>query len=269
MVTDLDGTLWDAAGRVHPRTSEALDLLARAGVPVLAATGRRASSTWPLMRANSIALPAVVLDGAMGREFESAEAFHRRGFDVELAARTLSVLEELGVSPCVNVDASRLDVVVGARPSTSPAHLQFLAPWLRDEDPWTAVRTLPILGFSLAGGDPALLRAVADEVTGRLPVEAAVHLDRAYGGAGLSVRPLGVHKWAGVVAYCESRGLDPTRVLAIGDADNDLELLEAAQIACAIADGSPRVLELADHVLEPAVEGGWAAVPELLGLGAL
>ena len=66
VVTDLDGTLWDGTGRAHPRTLYALQALAKASIPVLVATGRRAASAWPLMEANGIGLPSVLLDGALG-----------------------------------------------------------------------------------------------------------------------------------------------------------------------------------------------------------
>src|SRR5271166_5432550 len=140
VVTDLDGTLWDGTGRAHLRTLRALRRLAAASIPVLAATGRRAGSAWPLMERNGIALPTVLLDGALGREFRSITAFHTHAFSPDAAAEVLEILEELGVSPCVNVDALDRDVVLGERPTTNPEHLRLLASSRREEDPWTAVR---------------------------------------------------------------------------------------------------------------------------------
>jgi hydroxymethylpyrimidine pyrophosphatase-like HAD family hydrolase len=266
VVTDLDGTLWDGKGRLHPRTLRALATLDAASIPVLAATGRRAGSAWPLMEANGIGMPTVLLDGALGREFGAATAFHVAAFRPAAAAELLQVLEDLGVSPVINVDDPVRDVVLGERPSTHPDHLRFLEPWTRDEDPWTAVRDLRVLAFTLLGGDPASIRELAAEVTARIPVAAACSNDRTYGGLHLSFRPIGVHKWAGVLAYCAARGLDATRVLAVGDSDNDLELLEGAAVAVAVADGSAVALERADHVLAPASEGGWSGILGLLGL---
>jgi hydroxymethylpyrimidine pyrophosphatase-like HAD family hydrolase len=80
------------------------------------------------------------------------------------------------------------------------------------------------------------------------------------------LRALGVSKWAGVLAFCAARGLDAGRVLAVGDSDNDVELLEGACFALAVADASAAVLACADQVLAPASEGGWAEIVELLGL---
>ena len=217
VVTDLDGTLWDGTGRIHPRTSEALARLAAASVPVLAATGRGARSAWPVMEANQIALPGVFLDGAVGLEFASRTPVFRHAFSPELAAEVLGIFEQLGVSPCMSVDDPGRDMVLGRHPMTHPEYLRRLLPWVREEDPHTAVRTLAVLAFSVLGTDLESVRELAGEVTSRAPVAAAISPDRTYGGVHLSFRPLGVHKWAGVLAFCAYRELDASRVLAIGD----------------------------------------------------
>jgi hypothetical protein len=269
VVTDLDGTLWDGTGRIHPRTLSALRTLASASIPVLAATGRRVGSAWPMMESNGIGLPSVLLDGALGRDFGALTAFHRHVFASSAAGEVLEVLEELGVSPCINVDEPGRDVVLGEHPSTHPDHVRVLEPWVRDEDPWTAVRCLGVLAFTLVGGETSRMRELAAEVTARVPVAAALSNDRTYGGLHLSFRPLGVNKWAGVLAFCAARGRDPSRVLAIGDSDNDVELLEGAAVALVVADGSAAALERADHVVAPARDGGWAGILELLEIPEL
>lgn len=235
-------------------------------MPVLAATGRRAGSAWPLMEANGIALPTVLLDGALGREFGSNTAFHTHAFRPEAAAEVLKILEELGVSPCINVDEPGRDVVLGENPTTDTEYLRLLEPWTREEDTWTAVRTLSVLAFTVLSGEASSMRALAVEMKARAPVEATLASDRATGGLHLSFRPIGVSKWTGVLAFCAVRGIDAGRVLAIGDADNDLELLEEAAVAFVVADGSPAALERADRLLAPASEGGWAEIVEVLGL---
>jgi soluble P-type ATPase len=57
--------------------------------------------------------------------------------------------------------------------------------------------------------------------------------------------------------------VDPARVLAVGDAANDVELLTGAAVACAMGDAPPEVLALADHVLPSAAVGGWAAIADI------
>ena len=266
VVTDLDGTLWDSTGLIHPRTHRALRTLADASVPVLAATGRRAWSAWAVMEANGVALPGVFLDGAIGREFGASTAFHRHAFSPAVAAEVLEILEDQGISPCINVDDPYRDVVLGEHPFTHPEYIRRLGPSVREEDPWTAVRTLSVLAFTLLGAEPSMVRDLAALVTARAPVAAAVSTDRTYGGLHLSFRSLGVSKWSGVLAFCAAQDLDAGRVLAIGDADNDVELLEGACLALAVADATTAALASADRVLPPAREGGWAEIVGLLGL---
>lgn len=238
VVTDLDGTLWDGRGLIHSRTHWALGVLAEASLPVLAATGRSAWSAWAVMESNGVALPGVFLDGAIGREFGASTAFHKHPFSPAVAVEVLEVLDEQGVSPCINVDDPDRDIVLGAHPFTHPEYIRRLGPWVREEDPWTAVRTLSVLAFTILGGDPSMIRDLAARVTARAPVAAAISVDRTYGGLHLSFRPLGVSKWSGVLAFCAAKGLDAGRVLAIGDADNDVELLEGASLALAVADAT-------------------------------
>ncbi len=266
VVTDLDGTLWDGKGLIHPSTHRALRTLADALLPVLVATGRGASSAWTVMEANGVGLPGVFLDGAIGFEFGATTAFHTRAFPRTVAAQVLEILEELGVCPCIHVDAPGRDVVLGPHPFTHPDYIRRIMASVREEDPWTAVRTLRVLAFTLLGGEPSLVRDLAAQVTALVPVAAATSTDRTYGGLHLSFRPLGVSKWSGVLAYCAARGLDPGRVLAIGDADNDVEMLQGACVALAVADGTEAALAHAHRLLAPANEGGWAGIVDLLGL---
>jgi hydroxymethylpyrimidine pyrophosphatase-like HAD family hydrolase len=94
-----------------------------------------------------------------------------------------------------------------------------------------------------------------------------VHLDRSIefaGMAAMTVAPLGQSKWDGVLAYCARRGLDPTRVLAVADGPNDLELLTNAAVRAVPAVAHPAALALADHVIPSAADGGWADILTLL-----
>ena len=66
-----------------------------------------------------------------------------------------------------------------------------------------------------------------------------------------------------MLAFCAEQGIDPGRVLAVGDGANDLELLEGAAVACVVDTAAPAGLARADHLIGPPGTGGWAAVLEL------
>ncbi len=261
VVTDLDGTLWDARERIHARTLDALRRLETRNTPLLVATGRRPRSAADRLARDGFAPSAVLLDGALGKDLASGVVFHRVPFGAADAGAVLDAFEQVGLSPCVYVERPDVDVVVGDAPSTHPAHLDAVGRWLARDDLRTVVLGEAVLSFVVAGRDDprfaAVVAAVADVAT------AVVTRDLTYGASALTVRPRAVSKWQGVEAYCRRAGLDPGRVLAVGDGDNDLELLTAARIACVVSDGCEAALRLADHVIEPAADGGWCAVLDL------
>src|SRR5688572_3052903 len=64
----------------------------------------------------------------------------------------------------------------------------------------------------------------------------------------LEIFTINVNKWTMIEDYCERAGIDPSRVAAIGDGLNDVELIEHAGLGVAMANAIPAVLVLADQV---------------------
>jgi haloacid dehalogenase-like hydrolase len=209
-----------------------------------------------------------MLDGSIGRDLRDGRAFHRVAFSPEAAATVLDAFDAEGFQPCLHVERPGVDIVVGDRPSTHPGHLARAAPWVARGDLARAVRTDPVLSFTVVGGDPVELGAVAGTIVASGVGSASVTPDLLYGGSTLQVRPPGVSKWSGVLAFCGDQGLDPERVLAVGDGANDVELLGAASVACVVAGGSPDALTHADHIIGPPAGGGWAAILDLVRPGS-
>jgi hydroxymethylpyrimidine pyrophosphatase-like HAD family hydrolase len=70
--------------------------------------------------------------------------------------------------------------------------------------------------------------------------------------AALMVVPAGVTKASGLGAGLRELGLSPRSAIAIGDAENDLALLEACELGVAVANAIPVVKQRADLVLDRA-----------------
>jgi hypothetical protein len=205
----------------------------------------------------------VVLDGALGLDLRDGRVFHQVAFPPAAAARVLEAFGATGLSPCVYVDRPGVDLVVGDHPSTNPGHLARARPWVAVDDLARVVAAEPVYTFAVVGRPAALLEPVLREVGAA--GSASIVPDLIYGGFTLQVRPPDISKWSGVLAYCAEQGIDPARVLAVGDGANDLELLDGAAVACAVVTATPDVLARADHVIGPPSSGGWAAVLDLVG----
>ncbi len=74
----------------------------------------------------------------------------------------------------------------------------------------------------------------------------------------LMVLPSGVNKGSGVREALAELGISTHNAVGIGDAENDLALLEACEIGVAVHDAVPSLRAQADEVL-PATEGAMAA----------
>lgn len=263
VVTDLDGTLWHTDDHIPEVVLEAFAGLADLGVPVLVATGRRLATTLGPLRSHGLEAPAVVLNGALG-VLEDGTRFHRSPYPDDEAAAVLGALRDVGIDPVVYVDHPDAEVILGPEPCTNPAHVAALASSAIRGDAMDLVGTATILGFSMIGVDHAVGVSAAASI-GALGV---THLDRSLdfpGMVSLTVAPQRRSKWDGVLAYCELEGLDSSRVLALGDGPNDVELLESASLRLVPSGSHPEALRRADHVVDSARDGGWAQVLDHLG----
>ena len=72
----------------------------------------------------------------------------------------------------------------------------------------------------------------------------------------------GISKGTALTALCETLGIDPARTLAIGDNENDIQLLDAAGTSACPADGTDTAKAHADYVCCPAHEGAFADMCE-------
>ncbi|MET0726970.1 MAG: HAD family hydrolase [Acidimicrobiales bacterium] len=259
VVTDLDGTLWHTDDDIDPKVLGAAAELGRRGIPLLVATGRRTASTRAPLARFGLTPPAVVLNGALGLDLATDERFHRAPFPRGEASAALAAFTSVGLEPVVYVDHPRYDVFLSADPSTHPEHVRALGDTAHVDDLARVCADEAVLGFSMIGV-PHRDGVAAGEALGDL---AEVHLDRSLEHSGyvsMTAAPKGQSKWDGVVAFCDRRGLDATRVLALADGPNDIELLTNAAISLVPRVAHPAALHLADHVIPAAADGGWAEV---------
>lgn len=264
VVTDLDGTLWHTSDHLHPDTVAAVAELERRGIPLLVATGRRLASTRAGLAGLGLTPPCVVLNGALVVDLATGEHIHRHGFAREAAAAVLDAFLSFGIEPCIYVEDDEVDAFVSTNPSTHPQHLASFGDWVRTADLTEVVTAHEVLAFGVIGLAPSSVEGLEDALA---PLaNPHVSAERQFGGGSLTVTvaPPQLSKWDGVEAFCRHRGLDSSRVLAIGDGPNDLELLDGARVAVVMADGHPDALARADHVVPRAADGGWAELLQLL-----
>jgi hydroxymethylpyrimidine pyrophosphatase-like HAD family hydrolase len=209
------------------------------------------------LAAYGLAPPAIVLNGALGLDLATGRCFHRYHYDAATAVSVLAAFRAAGLEPCVYIEHADYDVYIGPTPSTSDQHLHALGARACAADLDEIVRSVPVLSFGVFGREDEEIRRAVDGIVAHADPRVT---QGDFGGHGVTVGPIGLSKWVGVLAFCEREGLDPSRVLAIGDGDNDRELLTNAAVALVPEDAHERALASAHHVVPSPAVGGWAAV---------
>ena len=263
VATDLDGTLWDRSVELRPDVRRAVEELQRRGVIVVAATGRRPRSARTALSDNGLPVPAVCLDGTFGEDFERAQRFHEALFDSAHAGVVHAAFVTHGVAPNVFVDHPEIDVLLAEAPRHRPERAESLLAWARIGPLEEVLGEHRVAAFTVIGGELDLLAPIAATIAASGVARATLTSDSLYGGTSLSVIPSAASKWAGVAAFAALAGIDASEIVGVGDAANDLELLQGAGHAVAVRSATAEVLAAADHVIDAPGDGGWAALVDI------
>lgn len=276
VLTDVDGTLMDSAHRLPAANLQALRRCCAAGVPVVLATGKhrgpwvrsllmqvadeasgiRPASPWTLNAPGVFVQGLLVCDAAGG---VVRRWLLPRG-TVELC------LEAAGRRGWTLLAYTDQDQILSNRADPQVERLRVL------QEPLVEVRAVGAAGVHklLFLGDPASEGAVREEVTGLLGGSASVTV--AIPGM-VEVLPLGTSKADGARAALELLGCPAAAALALGDGENDVELLrliqEAGGMAVAVGNARQALKDVASAVVSTCDEGGWAEAVERWVLGPL
>jgi len=264
LVIDLDGTTIDYRQELHPRVRAAVRAAA-SRLPVIIATGRMYRSALPWANELGVSQALVCYQGALVREVPEEDGsagavIYERALRPAPARRALHLArkENWHFQAYQNdellCEQDRPEAWLYAGISGIPFNLvPDLEPLLAQgttkaacviEDPVEVDRASALMREEL--GDTARVTRSNPEFVEILDAE--------------------VSKAAACEIVCARLGFTLAEAVAIGDAPNDVELLEAAGLAIAVATSRPEVLAVADATCAPPQEAGVADVLEAFGL---
>ena len=240
---------------LRPRTRAAIGAARRAGVPVIIATGRMFRSVRPYALEAEITDPVVCYQGALVAEPVSGDWLRHVPMPLAEAYEVIDATAHLGHTVLCYVDD---ELYVARETPASDAYARFqnlpvhvvgdLASWL-EQQPTKLVNV----------GEPeemeALEAVMKERFGGRLYIAKSLPYF-------LEFAAPSVTKAAGLEFVAERLGFTREATVAFGDGENDVELLEWAGYAVAVANAHERVLAIADYVCPPVDEEGVAQVIE-------
>jgi hypothetical protein len=234
---DLDGTLIGRDATLGERTLGAIERARAAGIPTIIATGRMFRSVRPYAEQAGIREPVVCYQGAAVGDPRTGELLLHEPIELELAREAIALLIEAGHSPNVYVD-DELYVATHTRYSARYAEFQHLRvtevgdllAWI--EEPPTKL---------VVAAEPDDLPPIREELAARFADRLFLTTSLAYL---LELGSPTATKGTGLRFVCDRLALPIGRVVAFGDGENDVELLQAAGFGVAVEGAHPRLTEV-------------------------
>ncbi len=250
---DLDGTLLNSQKEMTAFTEATIKRAIAQGVQVVLATGKTRASATDIIERLSLTTPGIYVQGLSIHNSDGSIRYQR----------TLEPLVAQSVITYAEHQQHTLLVYSGARIFARELnhHTHILVEY--HETTPEAFGSLndfaaPI-NKMLFIDEPATIEAIHAHL--KTTVNGTASLVKSMPFI-VEVLPLGASKGKGLQLVANDLNISPKHILAIGDAENDIEMLQFAEIGVAVGNAMPRVKAIADHVVGTHDEDGVAEAIE-------
>ncbi|MCY4072990.1 MAG: HAD family hydrolase [Chloroflexi bacterium] len=258
---DLDGTLLNSRHALSVRNRSAIESAQRQGVEVVLATGKTRQSAEDLIDSLGINSPGIYMQGLITYNADGSVRT-RIVMAKESVSRVISLGEEFGFGALAysgnRCFALRVDDFAAKLTEYGEPHVETIADWPELLDTFDINK---VVLYGEENGVTTLRRAIDARLDG------AVHVTRANVDGMIEVLPPNTSKGQAVRTLLEELGIDPSRALAVGDGENDTEMLQAVGIGVAMGNATQMLKDVADVIVPSNDEDGVAVALEEFVLG--
>lgn len=256
---DIDGTLLNSRLEISPRTRRAIERVRAQGVMIVPATGRCPTATQAIMGRLDIAGPGVFLQGLLVLD-AGGSVIYEKLMIPQTVRQVIAFAKEMKVTPLI-YSGSR--IIVEARTYYADALTPYGEPAPEVISPLESVPgSMPVHKLLLLE-EPSLITKVRREIAQILDGEASI--TQALPLA-IEILPHDTSKGDGFRRLLEAFDISPENTMAVGDGENDLEMLQIAGIGVAMGSAPSHVKAAADAVVASSDEDGLAEALERFAL---
>jgi Cof subfamily protein (haloacid dehalogenase superfamily) len=257
LVLDLDGTVMGSDLVISPVVRQAIASAQRVGVIVTIATGRVYNSALQFLPQLGIESPIICYQGAVVRDPVSGELLYQAGLGGPSAAEAVQMLQNDGIfviafhneRTWVTGPAPELDFYLSFHPGgeADVACVPDLVEHVHGIEPIKL----------LFAPDPERLTDIVSRYSEMFAGRMSVIRSHRYFG---EITAPGVHKGTAIEALAASMGIPANEVIAIGDEENDVPMMEWAGLGLAMGNAPEAVRERADAIIPSISDDGvaWA-----------
>lgn len=259
---DLDGTLFNSAGKISDRNLAVLRSLHAAGVHVALSTGRAAYDARRIATRISPELFFIAANGSVVGHTSDPNYLSVEAIPPASIHSLIALCDEIGASPELFTPEYTLirsyriflwHIYSFIRRGFKNArHTQF-RPLQTDFERVALDRMNPVTKAFLFFHDRNRLEGAGDAIARHPEFEVTPYLDSFY-----EVTRAGVNKSTGIQVLMHHLGIKREQVIAFGDSGNDVDMLKFAGAGVAMGNSSTAIQEVADRVTETNNEDGVA-----------
>lgn len=261
LALDMDGTVLNSQKKITPRTQAAINGLIQRGVYVVVSTGRDLAELSDYREAFKAMQYGILMSGGLVYDFLHATPVRIHAVAEETMHKLIDFgLEERAMIHLHTVKdsiAREEDIQQMATFGMGVYQSMFDRICVRYTDANEYVRAHPgeVVKVNLYHRD----KTSRDRNFARIkPLNLSISFAEAFN---LEMSPANVTKGSGLRELCEFLKLNLAETIAIGDAPNDVEILQTAGLAVVMGNASDDIKKLADHVtLDNDSDGVAAAV---------
>ncbi len=258
---DLDGTLLNSRHALSARNQSAIESAQRQGVEVVLATGKTRHAAEDLIDSLGIDSPGIYMQGLITYNADGSVRT-RIVMAKESVSRVIALGEEFGFGALAYSDnrtfALRVDEFATKMTEYGEPHVETIAGWLELLNKFDINKVVLY-------GEENQVTALRGAIDARL--DGAVHVTRANVDGMIEVLPPNTSKGQAVKTLLEELGIDSSRALAVGDGENDIEMLQAVGIGVAMGNATQMLKDVADVIVPSNDEDGVAVALEEFVLG--
>ena len=256
MALDLDGTILDMKLNLDPRDVGALHRITRAGVTVVACTGRPFPGTLPWVKKLGLDGPIICYQGAQVRMPDGTTLLDH-GITHDLAMEVIRLARERNL----HVQAYRDDMLIVERDRPEAReyanHAGMDIHVVDDLDAAMGPTTPKLVIVSNAQTLEALLPETRKRWEGRLNVATSVPTY-------LEFTSVESDKASALAFLCERLGIGQDQSVAVGDGRNDASMIAWAGLGIAVEGSPSEVISAADRTIPGPGRGGIKQLADVL-----
>ncbi len=241
VAVDMDDTLLDGTLKVSSRTSEAIDKAHEQGVFVTICTGRMFSSALPFAQKLNMKAPIITYNGGMIRSALTKEMLFHKTIAPDVADRIVALFREKGwyLQSYINDELYVVERCEKAK------HYEKMAgiPAIPIGEKFYSMRHEPTKMLALAQPDEILeiQKIINKEFAGEI---FAATSKSTY----LELTHPSVNKGHALGLLAESLNISREEVMAIGDSNNDVPMLQYAGLGVAMGNATDKIKAVAKAV---------------------